>query len=116
VVTGKVYYVWSIAVDKKNVRWFGTFNRGVTSFDGTMWKIYNKDNGLEFLFINSIAVGPDNVKWCGTDEGVASFDDMVWKHYTTKDGLAHNKVRAVAVDKNNVRWFGTFKHGVTSYK
>ncbi len=42
---GKVYYVWTIAVDNDNVRWFGTFNRGGYSFDGTEWKIHNKDSG-----------------------------------------------------------------------
>ena len=39
-------HVVGIAVDKDNVKWFGTMGGGVSSFDGTIWKTYTKDEGM----------------------------------------------------------------------
>lgn len=110
--------VRAIAVDADNVKWFGTHNSGVSSFDGTEWKTYTSKDwigyDIGYDFVLAIAVDADNVKWFGTYNGVASFDGTIWKTYTAKDGLVLNYVSSVSVDADNVKWFGTYGWGVSS--
>ena len=105
-----------IAVDADNVKWFNTWDIGVSSFDGTTWTTYTTEDGLASNSVKKIVVDADNVKWFGTwDSGVSSFDGTVWATYTTDDGLTSNYVNAIAVDADNVKWFGTWSGGVSSF-
>ena len=122
--------IYATAIDADNVKWFATWDGGVSSFDGTRWKSYKSEisSGTTHIYttrkdrlahddVCSAAVDADNVKWFGTHVGgVSSFDGCTWKTYTTEDGLAtNNYVHAIAVDADNVKWFGTYGGGVSSY-
>ena len=86
-------WVWSIAVDADNVKWFGTQGSGVSSFDGTTWTTYTKDDGLTNNDVYSIAVDADNVKWFGTLYGVSSFDKGAISVENTQDMPAVMDIR-----------------------
>ena len=120
--------VYATAIDADNVKWFATWDGGVSRFDGTSWKSYKSEilSGTTHIYttrkdrlahddVCSAAVDADNVKWFGTHVGgVSSYDGSTWKTYTTEDGLAtNNYVHAIAVDADNVKWFGTY--GVASF-
>ncbi|HDY88308.1 MAG TPA: T9SS type A sorting domain-containing protein [bacterium] len=67
-------FIWSVAVDPYNVKWFGT-KGGVSSFDGSTWTTYTTEDGLVDNDVTAIAVDADNVKWFGTRNGVSSFNE-----------------------------------------
>ena len=80
----------SLAVDADNLKWFGSWNGGVSSFDGTTWTTYTTEDGLASNVISAVAIDADNVKWFGTNGGLTRFDGTTWTTYTTEDGLTDN--------------------------
>ena len=100
--------VISIAIDAQGNKWFGTYNGGVSKFDGTTWTNYTTADGLVSNSVYSIAIDAQNNKWFGTDLGVSKFDGTTWTNYTTADGLVSNSVRSIAIDAQGNKWFGTY--------
>jgi ligand-binding sensor domain-containing protein len=111
------YFVYSVAVDQDNVKWFAT-SSGVLSFDGSIWKRYTTADGLFNNQVSSIVVDHNNVKWFGSREDVGSdvgyiggltrYDGTAWKTYTVNDGLAAAGVLSLAVAKDNALWIGSY--------
>jgi ligand-binding sensor domain-containing protein len=101
-------YVLSIAVDRDNRKWFGTWGAGLSRFDGTKWTTYTVQDGLAGNFIHVVAIDPKNILWVGTEGGVSRFDGKRWKTYTTREGLLNNNVFSVAFDQEGHPWFGTW--------
>lgn len=130
-------WVYAIAIDQRDVMWFGT-EGGVSSFDGVKWTSYTHADGLGFdtgeivkdpsyafgnphhldpskqaaatnpNYVVSAAVDRDNRKWFGTyGGGVSRFDGRTWTTYSKADGLGGNFVFALAVDHNGLLWAGT---------
>ena len=57
----------------------------------------------------SLAVGPDDALWAGTDaSGVFRYDGETWTNYTEEDGLAGKLVASIAVTPDGALWFGTY--------
>jgi ligand-binding sensor domain-containing protein len=98
-------YVYSIAVDAQNNKWFGTFS-GVSKFDGVSLTTY-----LANTRINAIAVDAQNNKWFGTNKGVTKFDGTNWTSYTKTDGLPSDSIYAIAIDTRGNKWFGFGLYG-----
>lgn len=69
-----LYGVTAIYVDDNDVKYFGTSNNSVWSFDGGNWRRYTNDKKLSSNLVNTINVDKTNVKWFGTREGLLSFD------------------------------------------
>ncbi len=101
-------YVLSIAVDRENRKWFGTWGAGLSRFDGKTWKTYTAADGLGGNFIHALAVDPEGMLWAATDGGASRFDGRGWKTYTTRDGLLNNNVFSIAFDRRGDKWFGTW--------
>jgi len=101
--------VKSTVIDAAGNKWIGTFEGGVSKFDGTTWTTYNTANsGLASNMVNSIAIDAGGNKWFATQGGgVSKFDGTSWTTYTTADGLVNNTVFAVAIDAAGNKWFGT---------
>jgi hypothetical protein len=61
--------------------------------------------------IYSMYIGPNGLKWFGTDMGVSKHTGSNtlehWTTYTTKEGLVDNFVQAIAMDSKGNTWFGT---------
>ena len=90
--------------------WFGTYEGGVSRFDGQTWTAYTKDDGLALNNVQAIAVASDGALWFGTyGGGVSRFDGETWTTYVVDDGLADNKVYSVAMAPDGALWFGTGK-------
>jgi ligand-binding sensor domain-containing protein len=94
----------SIAVDNKNVKWFGT-DAGLARFDGTNWTVYDSVNSpLPSSFIN--VVFPDEEKlWIGTPNGLIIFDGTNWMIPPGQDTLFTSKnIVTIVKDKQNNIW------------
>lgn len=97
-----------VVVDKNNVKWVGTRDKGLLRFDGKEWTSYRKDNSpLPFDFINSVAVDNQNNIWVGTTGGLVVYNNGNWTNYTSQ--LPDVYVTSVASDQSGNTWVGTQK-------
>ncbi len=100
-------YVFSMAIDRTQQLWFGTWGGGVSRFDGQQWRNFTTDDGLAGNIVYAVAVDPhDGALWFGTNHGVSRFDGENWMTLTTKDGLADENVYAIAIDSERRVWLG----------
>ena len=126
-----------IGVDNDGVLWFtgnglsivgsggggGSFEGGVTSFDGNEWRTYNTSNsGLMDNNVSSVAIDQNNNKWFSylsyLSKGVSRFDGTTWAAINTSNsGLASDTVATIAVDSEGSVWFGhsTSGKGVSKF-
>jgi ligand-binding sensor domain-containing protein len=76
--------VYSMALDKKGIFWFGT-NHGLSSYDGKIFKNYNKKDGLIDENVYAVAVDNRNIKWIGQKGGVVKlYEQLVTPKKTLK--------------------------------
>jgi ligand-binding sensor domain-containing protein len=113
--------IFSIAIDKKDLPWVGTYGGGLSHFNGSNWKNQNTPDGLNDAFIYDIQFEKDNI-WLATWSGVNfskwdSNQKNPWKTLTVENsngGLIDNWVYAVEIEKSGRVWFGT-ESGVSTY-
>jgi ligand-binding sensor domain-containing protein len=111
--------VFAAAVDSQHVRWFGS-DKGLMSFDGSVWKSYTTANNLANNQVNAIAYeetsfGPEI--WVGTAGGISVVNTQVdavtfATPYTTTNtnypGMVSNLIQSATFDKvHDMRWFGS---------
>ena len=101
-------YILSMAVDRNNHKWFGTWGAGLSRFDGQEWKTYTMEDGLSGNFVHAVKQDPEGNIWVGTEGGISRFDGNSWKNYNTGDGLLDNNVFSIAFDQKGNKWFGTW--------
>jgi len=96
----------SIVVDKNNIKWIGTRDQGLCSFDGKNWKIFKKENSpLIYDFINFLAVDEKNNLWIATTGGLMMKNGNNWIDYSSH--LPSTYVTSIAFDKAGNTWIGT---------
>ena len=112
------HQVNSIALGTDGALWLGlgTWNGGLTVYQGGRWTTYTQDNGVVSNFVLCVAVDPQGRKWVGTVRGVSVLDDHgtphdsrddTWLSFRGSDGLVNEGVMAIAFDTAGLEWFGT---------
>jgi len=105
-----------IVIDKQGVKWVAT-EKGVVSFDGSMWTTYSDDKDLSIGSIADItfddATGIKKL-WLASMVGLSAFDlgtsSISFMNYDTKTSeILDNTVTSVGVDGSNVKYVGTAK-------
>jgi ligand-binding sensor domain-containing protein/serine phosphatase RsbU (regulator of sigma subunit) len=105
----------SLFEDTKGNIWIGTKQKGITVYDGSTFKKYNRENGLNNTSISSIAEDRDYHIWVGTEGGGAFvFNGKNFVNYKVKNGLISDFITLIATDKKNNIWLGTNK-GLNKY-
>ncbi|MFQ5543434.1 MAG: two-component regulator propeller domain-containing protein [Nitrospiria bacterium] len=100
-------YVFSMAIDTKGMKWFGTWGGGVSRFDGTTWKNFTTDDGLAGNIVYDVTIDPhDGAIWFGTNHGVSRYDGQNWTNLTRQNGLTDENVYAIAIDQKQRVWLG----------
>ncbi len=101
-----------IAIDKDNVIWLGTNDRGFIRFDGRSWKTYSSsgtvlpDNNVATITVDN----NNNLKFVGTMRGFVTFDGTNMTMYGfMSSGLPNYNVTSIAIDKEDNWYIGT--HG-----
>lgn len=103
----------SVIVDENNIKWIGTKDYGLCSFDGKNWKIFNNINSpLIYNNINAIAVDRNNILWIATPGSLQSFDGNTWIDYSSY--LPSTYVTSIAFDNLGNTWIGT-QNGLVKY-
>lgn len=98
-----------VSVDNGNIKWIGTLDKGIMSYDEKTFTTYNKTNSpLPDNNIMAVTVDNSNRKWIGTSGGLAVLDNGNWQIFTpSNSGLPNSKVNSITIDQNNVKWLGT---------
>jgi ligand-binding sensor domain-containing protein/class 3 adenylate cyclase len=126
-------HVFSIIEDRYGNMWFGTYEGGVSRYDGNCEVITNtnkKDKkyvdkafttfstaqGLANNIVRSIVEDNAGNLWFGTyGGGVSRYAGKSFTSFSTTQGIADNNVNCIAEDKMGNLWFGTRGGGVSIY-
>ncbi len=77
-------YLEDIIVDKDNVKWIGTADRGICKFDGKNWHYLDNINSpLINNSINDIEIDKSNKLWIATVNSLQTFDGENWVDFTS---------------------------------
>lgn len=105
--------ILSLFIDKKGVKWLGTYN-GLVKFDDSTWQIYNKDNS-ELKSNHIIGITGDSKEniWLWTEMGIVKYNGTTWTNF--KDSKIHAKTTGlfknpIYADKNDNIWIGGFNY------
>ncbi len=102
--------------DREGFLWFGTYNGGVSRYDGEAFVNFTTDDGLTSNSVWSIFQDRDGFIWFGTlDNGVSRYDGEAFVNFTTNDGLIGNSVWSIFQDREGFLWFGIRGGGVSRY-
>ena len=99
----------AITIDHNSVKWIGSLDKGLISYNGIEFKNYNKSNSLiPDNKVNCLSVDVNNKIWVGTDFGLAVFDHINWIVYNNNNsGLTANIINSVNFDQAGNAWLGT---------
>ncbi len=106
----------SIVSDNQNVKWIGTSNLGLISFNEKEFLNFNINNSdIPSNQINTLNVGNDNRIWVGTNNGLGIFDGDSWQIYNTgNSALPNNSINDIQFDLTGNAWIGT-NNGFAKY-
>lgn len=100
--------------------WFGTFQEGVSYFNGTEWINYNVNNSpLQSNRMNTLEVDANGNVWLGvktnsgpySNTGLVKFDGTNWEYH-----LRSADVLDIDFDNNGDLWLCAVSNGVYHYK
>ena len=103
--------VKALAIDPWQNIWIGTWQGGLTKFDGTNWRVYTTSNsGLPDDRVTALAVDSKGDIWIGTADGLAKFDGTNWTVYNNPGNskLSANYIYSLALDSKDNIWIGTY--------
>ncbi len=109
-------YVRAILEDSRGNLWIGTYDKGVSMYDGESFTHFTEKDGLSSNTINTIIEDSKGNIWFGTwGGGACMYNGEYFMHYTEKEGLAENHIYSIFEDKDGNLWFGTEGQGVCVY-
>jgi streptogramin lyase len=100
--------------DNNGNLWIGTYEGGVTKYDGKTFTHFMTEQGLSFNSVrNMFQDKRGNLWFCTT--GVDRYDGQSITHFTEKEGLSSNWTTSIMEDEKGHLWFGTNGGGVNEY-
>jgi signal transduction histidine kinase/ligand-binding sensor domain-containing protein/CheY-like chemotaxis protein len=101
--------VLSMMEDKTGNLWFGTYEGGMSRYDGKSFTNFTKKEGMPSNVFSMLEDKAGNL-WFGTyGGGVLYYDGKSFLNLTTKEGLATDIVQSLLQDKRGNIWLGTSK-------
>ncbi|MEA3444516.1 MAG: two-component regulator propeller domain-containing protein [Bacteroidota bacterium] len=98
----------SLASDNSGGVWCGTFNMGLSYYNGVNWTQYDLASGLNSVYVTKICCDIENKTWfCTWDMGINQYNGQQWTYINTLDGMSNNWVNAMECSNNGAVWFGT---------
>lgn len=100
-----------VTEDEEGKLWFGTFDLGIYSYDGSKFNSYTTKDGLSSNTPFLLSTDDRNNLWIGTGLGVdrMNLKDGSIKHYEKEDGFLGVEINpnAVCRDNSGNLWFGS---------
>lgn len=102
-------YIVSMAVDKQNRVWTGTWGAGLSTYDGNKWETLTEHDGLPSNHIFMLYLD-DEVLWIGTSKGLVkmSLDNRQMMIYTSQHGLFADSVFSMDIHTDGSLWIGSY--------
>ncbi|MBL7810998.1 MAG: hypothetical protein JNL57_02145 [Bacteroidetes bacterium] len=102
--------------DKTGNLWFGTWNKGITRYDGKAFTTYTTAHGLASDHVSAILQDSKGNLWIATyGGGVSQYDGKGFSTLNTSHGLSNNEVFSLLEDRAGNLWFGTWGAGISRY-
>jgi ligand-binding sensor domain-containing protein len=101
--------------DKNQTLWIGTEGGGLFSHKQSVWKEYNKKNGLSNDHITAIISDFSDNLWIGTEYGLNRIDSKGIAIFTTHNGLYDNIILSLDIDPWGNVWAGTLRGGLAQW-
>jgi ligand-binding sensor domain-containing protein/signal transduction histidine kinase len=109
-------FVRAILEDSRGNFWIGTYDKGVSMYNGEHFTHFTVKDGLSSNTINTIFEDSKGNIWFGTwGGGACMYNGVYFTHFTEEEGLAENHVYAIFEDRQGNIWFGTEGRGVCVY-
>ena len=92
--------IYAILEDRQGQLWFGTWDGGISRYDGETFATLTTEDGLPNNDVTSILEDHQGQLWFATSgSGVSRYDGQNFKTFSTKDGLPNNDVRSILEDR-----------------
>lgn len=102
-------YICKIFHDSKGRLWIGTFDDGLSIYDGQTFTQIKGKEGSTDTGIKDIIEDKNGNLWFATyGEGAIKFDGNSFTHYNEDNGFINNNVESVFEDQQGNIWFGTY--------
>lgn len=106
----------SLSIDNTGVKWIGSVNDAVFTFDGNTWNHYNSANSFVYDdYILCISTDALNNKWIGTRSGgMSEYDGSQWYFWDeTHSDIPDDKVYDIQFE-GSIKWVATM-HGLARF-
>ena len=101
-------FVLSILQDRDGDLWFGTWDGGVSRYDGQKWRTFTVEDGLADNVVSSVLQDREGNLWFGTQGGgVSRYSGQVWTTFTEADGLRNSSTAFLFQDRDENLWVGS---------
>ena len=101
-------YVVDVFEDAKENLWFGTLEKGVAKYDGTLLTYYTTQDGLPSNRVTGIIEAANGTLWFGTGAGLSKYDGHSFTNFTIKDEFYTNSISQLLIDRKGTFWIGTW--------
>lgn len=102
-------------LDKSGKLWIGSLEKGVSCYDGILWKHYDKLDGLSSNVIWEMFQDNEENIWFATDSGLTRFNGSTFNIFSKTDGLPSNKITSITQDGYGNLWFGADSNKIAVY-
>ncbi|MDH5474352.1 MAG: histidine kinase [Cyclobacteriaceae bacterium] len=99
--------VTTITEDKRGYLWMGTYDGGISQFDGNTFINFSEGENFAGYYIHDIETGNDGTIWIASNAGLANYNGEAFISYTNSSGLITNKVRSLLFTSDDNFWIGT---------
>jgi len=95
--------------------WFGSYDNGISIFDGNNWSQLNSQNSsLPSDIVKAIAKDNSGLIWIGTENGLVSYDGINMEIFNSSNSILNsNDIMALTIDLSGDLWIGTWGGGIT---
>ena len=99
----------SIIVDDQNVKWMGSFDKGLIKFNENEFINFNTGNSvIPSNQVNCLNIDNSNKIWIGTNNGLAVYNSGSWQIFNTNNSeLPNNNINSISFDNAGNAWIGT---------
>lgn len=97
----------AIAVTADGSVWFGSYDKGISHFDGENWTTLQTQDVPPYNSIISMDISDSGAIWLGYTQGASFFDGEKWSYYSQIGQLEDNNINVINIDPDQSVWFGT---------
>ena len=103
---GSTLEVLALFLDRENVLWIGTQNRGIYRIHGRKVDHFHSADGLSGDLVRQFYEDREGNLWVATSKGIDCFRDVRVATFSSREGLAMSEVDSVLATQDGTVWIG----------